>query len=141
MVKETLKILKVSLRNWNKKMFGWFDLELENDIEEVSVVDDLLSNFLKYSLLLQKSRLCWTIKGDTNSSSFYNVMKGRNRRKHVGSLETGRGIIESIGKVKEDVRRYFDEKVQDPDITRPELERIEFKCHSIMEKKIGRTFF
>lgn len=44
-LKEKLKLLKGSLRKWKNEDFGWIDLELDKDVEELNVVHEFLSNF------------------------------------------------------------------------------------------------
>lgn len=41
-IKEKLKILKVSLRRWNKKVFGLYDLKVEEGVKEINNVDKVL---------------------------------------------------------------------------------------------------
>ncbi|CAK8574714.1 unnamed protein product [Lathyrus sativus] len=43
-IKEKLKILKFSLKSWNKEVFGWYDLKVEEGVEDINMLDNLLSN-------------------------------------------------------------------------------------------------
>lgn len=37
-IKEKLKLLRERLRWWNKIIFGWIDLEVEDEVEELSKI-------------------------------------------------------------------------------------------------------
>lgn len=50
-VKEKLKILRERLRWWNKEIFGWIGLQVEDKVEEL--------NKLKKELLLGASKKAW----------------------------------------------------------------------------------
>lgn len=45
-IKEKMKLLKDSLKRWNKNVFGWNDLKIREGVKGINVVDILLSNIL-----------------------------------------------------------------------------------------------
>lgn len=59
------------------------------------------------SLLRQKSRQKWVIKGDFNTRYFHNVMKSRRRRNEIVFIETTRGGVEEVKEFKDEVKRVF----------------------------------
>lgn len=43
LIKEKFKLLKDRLKKWNKKVFGWHNLKVEEGVEDINVMDKLLS--------------------------------------------------------------------------------------------------
>lgn len=37
-IKEKFKLMKASLKRWNKKVFGWNNLKVREGVEEINVV-------------------------------------------------------------------------------------------------------
>lgn len=88
-----MKLLKESLKKWNKDIFWWTNLKLDKKVEEVNNLDTLLEDYwddhvedfiskrdegtkalwrnlhLKDSLLRQKARIKWLREGDLNIRS------------------------------------------------------------------------
>lgn len=46
-------------------------------------------------------------------------MTERRRRKFIGSLNVGGGLLETVDEVKEEVRSFFSAKFEEPDFDRP----------------------
>lgn len=42
MIKEKLNILRDKLRWWNKKLFRWIDLKVDEDVKQLNEYDELL---------------------------------------------------------------------------------------------------
>ncbi|KAI5397407.1 hypothetical protein KIW84_063282 [Lathyrus oleraceus] len=153
-IKEKLKILKVSLRRWNKEVFGWYDLKVEEGVEEINTVDKLLSSCMdnevkelvdrrskaissiwrnlsiKDNMLIQKSRVKWIQEGNLNSRYFHNLVKGKARRKFIGDVNTVNRVVEMIEDVKKVVRNFFNLKFMEPDPIRPVLEGLPIRTLS-----------
>lgn len=153
-IKEKLKILKVSLRRWNKKVFGWYDLKVEEGVEEINKVDKLLSSCMdnevkelvdrrskaissiwrnlsiKDNMLIPKSRVKWIQEGNLNSRYFHNLVKGRARRKFIRDVNTVNGVVAMVEDVKKVVRNFFNLKFMEPDPVRPVLEGLPIRTLS-----------
>lgn len=128
---EKLKFLKSSLRIWNKEVFGWIDLKVEESVEELNALNKLLventgsnsvllaeerlkvvTDFWKHldikeSYLRQKSRQTWLKEGDRNTSYFHNALKIHNRRNFINSVKTPFGVVETVEEVKKAVHDHF----------------------------------
>ncbi|XP_058750878.1 uncharacterized protein LOC131623901 [Vicia villosa] len=77
---------------------------------------------IKENMLIQKSRLKWLNNGDTNRRFFHIVMKVRRRHNFIGSINSNRGILDSVAEVKEEVFNHFEYKFRESDLYRPILE-------------------
>lgn len=62
-------------------------------------------------------------------------MNERRWRNYIGLILSERGMLESVGEVKEEVRRFFSEKFEKSDSNRPLLEEIPFKELSLEERR------
>lgn len=62
---------------------------------------------IKENMILQKSRLKWGRKGDSNSRFFHSFMKDRRRRNFIGSITSEGGMLETVRELKVDARRFF----------------------------------
>ncbi|CAL5190248.1 unnamed protein product [Lathyrus oleraceus] len=121
----------LKLNKWNKEVFEWYDLKVEEGVEDINVVDKLMSMcvnekvkdlvsrrnngisyvwrhlYIRDNMLIQKSSVKWTLEWDFNSRFFHNVMKGRARRKFIGAVNSDNGVIDATIDVKEVVWRFF----------------------------------
>ncbi|XP_058732795.1 uncharacterized protein LOC131604368 [Vicia villosa] len=136
---EKLKKLKERLREWNREVFGWIDLKVEDAKEKINTLDKEIEvnmrgvndeevlerrlatkdfwNYLniKESMLRLKSRYLWLKEGDKNTKFFHNSLKERHRRKAITSLEGSNGRIEGVVNIKEEVSRHFCEFYKEED--------------------------
>ncbi|XP_058769926.1 uncharacterized protein LOC131643655 [Vicia villosa] len=156
-IKENLRLLKNSLRRWNVEVFRKNDLEIEEGIKKINEADDLLSCCkenqvekvianrssatsqiwmqlkIKENMIPQKSRLKCNRGGDSNSRFFHCAMKGRRKSNFIGNIITNNGVLETVGDVKEEIKRHFIEKFTKYDYNRPFLEGVSLKSLSSKE--------
>ncbi|CAK8534117.1 unnamed protein product [Lathyrus sativus] len=126
--------LKSDIRSWNRNVFGWLDLkieeyvsnlntlELDSNLDSTSHDEDLnkerLRNQeemwknlrLKESMLAQKSHLNWLQDGDQNSKFFHDSLKSRYRSNCLSAIKMGDGIEEDPEAIKSEVVKYFKER-------------------------------
>lgn len=76
---------------------------------------------LKDNLVVQKSKLDWVCNRDLNTKYFHNCMKERNRRNHLGPILVGEGLLEDVGDIKEEVRRFYHHLYAENDTNHPTL--------------------
>ncbi|XP_058726560.1 uncharacterized protein LOC131597918 [Vicia villosa] len=162
---EKLWILKNSLRWWNQEIFGRFYWEVEKGVREINEGDDAvggendlywdiisltrkeaLSRFwlnlkIKENMLIRIYRLKWLNDGDSNSKYFHNVMKERMRRNFIGSINSDRGILEAVSKVKEEVLNHFALKFSEPEISKPGIVGIPVRRLNQPEKAFLEPLF
>ncbi|XP_058764508.1 uncharacterized protein LOC131637959 [Vicia villosa] len=105
-LKEKLKLLKVKLKWWNVEVFGRYDLRVEEDVRNINMYDELLES--------------------RNEDMIKEVIKERRRINHIGPILSSRGILESVGEVKEEVFRHFKDKLKEEEIYRLVLDGIHF---------------
>ncbi|XP_058733800.1 uncharacterized protein LOC131605468 [Vicia villosa] len=156
---EKLKRLKERLRVWNREVFGWIDLKVEEASEKINTLDKVIEvNFgggidkevidrslatkdfwnylnIKESMLRLKSRNLWLKEGDKNTKFFHNSLKERYRRKAITSLEVSNGRIEGVVNIKEEVSRHFCEFYKEEDMERPIPEGLVF--NSLEEEEVS----
>ncbi|KAI5403879.1 hypothetical protein KIW84_051139 [Lathyrus oleraceus] len=144
-IKEKLKILKVSLKRWNKEVFGWYNLKVDEGVGEINVLDKLLFSCvdvevkelvdrrskvisstwrnlsIRDNMLIQKSRAKWK-DGYLNSQYFHNLIKGRARMKFIGDVNIVSGVVDSVEEVKDVIWNFFNQKFRKPDHVRHVLE-------------------
>lgn len=105
-------MLKERLRRWNKDVFGWHNIKVDEEVEIINEVDNQLifcdendvkelvdirsktcksmwrNLFIKDNMLLQKAMVKWNRDGDLNLNFFHKLIKGRVRRKHIAMVKT-----------------------------------------------------
>lgn len=147
-IKEKLKIIRESLKKWNKEVFGWLDLNIENIVADMNELDRGIEEgcnlnvvvkkkeanalfwqqlMMKESLLKQKSRLRWIKEGDSNTKFFHSCLQDRRRKNQILSLQVEGRCVEQVGEVKMEVRRFFEEGFKEASFSRPVLGGIEFQ--------------
>lgn len=123
----------MTLKVWNKEVYGWLDLKIVERIDEQHDLDNfLISNAggdvagavearrmaaddiwrkmkWKESLLRVKSGQSWLKKGDFKIKFFHNSLKERVRRNASSLLETLNGWIEGVKEVKTFIRKHYEE--------------------------------
>ena len=110
-----LKLLKANLKNLNKAKLSNLSARVQNAKNKLLQLQNLVLNenadptiidnekeaatsyyhwmALEESLLKQKYRNRWLKLGDHNAVYFFNSMKKRQNRYHIGSLKLDSGII------------------------------------------------
>ena len=157
-LKQKIKALKVSIKEWNKTHFGdtyskYKKIEEDlNKMEEES--DDRLLNHQELevrkqlqqqlweaaqaheSLLRQKARSKWIKEGDCNSRYFDLMINSRRRNNCLNGV-----LIDGLWKdeptiVKEEVRRFFLQRFQEFDQARPRLDGIYFQTIDFQQNQM-----
>lgn len=129
-MKEKLKMLRVSLKKWNKEVFGFLDLKIDKAVNEAQQM--IWNNLhLKESLLKQKSRHKWIKEGDLNSRFFHGMLNMRRRRNNIVALVTGSGRVKKVHLVKAAAKEHFEARFSEQRGIRPTLERVDFKCRKV----------
>jgi hypothetical protein len=147
-LKEKFRLLKESLRKWNKEVFGILDLNIENTVKELNDIEGLLGGdevdveltrreglkkefwsqlHFKESLLKQKSRMRWVKEGDSNSRFFHESIKSRRRRNQLVALKDGDHWVQGVEEVKGFVKNYFENNFKERWESRPNLNGIHFQ--------------
>lgn len=74
-------------------------------------------NLLKISfeMLQKKARLKWDCDGDSNNKYFRSVLKERRHKNFIGSIQSSKGMVDSIRDAKEEVWNHFSKKFMDSD--------------------------
>lgn len=156
-IKEKLKIIRESLKKWNKEVFGWLDLNIENIVADMNELDRGIEEgcnlnvvvkkkeanalfwqqlMMKESLLKQKSRLRWIKEGDSNTKFFHSCLQDRRRKNQILSLQVEGRCVEQVGEVKMEVRRFFEEGFKEASFSRPVL-----GGDRVLDFGVGRKFF
>ena len=156
-IKEKLKIIRESLKKWNKEVFGWLDLNIENIVADMNELDRGIEEgcnlnvvvkkkeanalfwqqlMMKESLLKQKSRLHWIKEGDSNTKFFHSCLQDRRRKNQNLSLQVEGRCVEQVGEVKMEVRRFFEEGFKEASFSRPVL-----GGDRVSDFGVGRKFF
>ncbi|XP_058784169.1 uncharacterized protein LOC131658938 [Vicia villosa] len=141
---EKLKTLKNRISWWNKNVYGWIDLKINNDGKELHSLDNMFVHFagnvpdevvLKRSkvaedfwdninkregLLRLKSRQLWLSEGDDNTRFFHNSLKDRRRRNSICSIDTTAGRMEGVEEIKEVTFKHFENFFKEDVPFRPE---------------------
>ncbi|XP_045831494.1 uncharacterized protein LOC123922866 [Trifolium pratense] len=150
-LKEKFKLLRESLKNWNKEVFGFLDLNIEKTITNINEFEDLLANsdgdlddlkleglnkefwkqlHFKESLLKQKSRTTWIREGDSNSKYFHQSIKSRRRRNQLVALKDGNHWVQGVDDVKSFVKNFFEKNFTEEWSNRPLLDGVSFNSLS-----------
>ncbi|XP_058741684.1 uncharacterized protein LOC131614074 [Vicia villosa] len=148
---EKLKSFKEKLKGWNKEVFGWVDLKMEEARDSINMLDMVIEDnmggnnevavqarrnvsvdlwngmHLKECMLRLKSRNLWLKEGDRNTKFFHNSFKERQRRNSITSLEGEEGRVKGVANIKEEIRGYFQNFFKEEDFARPVPEGLCFK--------------
>ncbi|KAI5413907.1 hypothetical protein KIW84_058158 [Lathyrus oleraceus] len=110
--KERLKLLKGSLRKWNQESFGMISLKVEERNSEIIAMGAFLMS--------------------CKEDQVEGLVKKGVKRNFTGSINSDRGLIDSVGEVKEEVKRHFSEKFLESDHNRPIFEGLSFNNMSYL---------
>lgn len=119
-IKEKMKLLKEKLRVWNKEVFGWVDLSIDNTVKGLNELDSMVGEGAvpdiqqrkelqaqfwqqvrhKESLIRQKSRHKWILEGDANTRFFHASLQQRRRKNQLVSFKKGDTWVEGVENVK-----------------------------------------
>ncbi|MCH83058.1 LINE-1 reverse transcriptase like, partial [Trifolium medium] len=149
-LKEKLKLLKGTLRLWNKEVYGNVDHKIEKITEDIDVLElkcenvgldeaELLERKEKFDYLwmllkskesmeFQKSRSRWLREGDANTGFFHACVKSRKRSNSIVALKKGRSWLSKPDEVREEVVAYFKNHFQEVPWERPKLDGVSFPC-------------
>ncbi|GKV27589.1 hypothetical protein SLEP1_g36748 [Rubroshorea leprosula] len=146
---QKLKLLKGSLKGWNKEVFGNMETQYEQAVKKIEQVDrqneiaDLeeaeivkrqegfseMWDVLRKKELIwkQKSRSKWVHEGDANTRFFHRVAKGRRAQNNIAGLMCDGVWIDEPDLVKNEIVRYFTSLFQGEQWNRPKLGNINFQ--------------
>ncbi|GAU23839.1 hypothetical protein TSUD_380010 [Trifolium subterraneum] len=154
-LKEKFRMLKECLRQWNREVFGFLDLNIEKTVKDLNDIEGMLRGdetdlelirreglnkefwkqlHLKESLLKQKSRLKWVKEGDSNTRFFHESIKCRRRRNQIVALKDGEQWIQGVEEVKGYVQNYFENNFKERWESRPILSGLQFQSLSAEDK-------
>ncbi|KAK2403455.1 hypothetical protein QL285_052889 [Trifolium repens] len=147
-LKEKLKLLKTSIKEWKKVVYGKMDDSIRVLIAKIREKDlrgehGLLSplevverkkffgdlwRLLKgrETLLFQKSRARWLKEGDTNSKYFHGCIKSRERKNTISCLKAGERWLDTSSEIIEEVTTFFKNHFSSTPWKRPKLDRVVF---------------
>jgi hypothetical protein len=147
-LKEKLKGLKVSLKEWHKLEFGGGEeriVTIIDDIKELDVRGEvvglsdqevILRKVLfqdlwrrlksKDSAIFQSSRSKWLRQGDANSKFFHRCVAARGSVNSILALKVGGVWLESSAHIREAVASYFEAHFSSTGATRPKLDGVSF---------------
>ncbi|KAK2436747.1 hypothetical protein QL285_021719 [Trifolium repens] len=147
-LKEKLKLLKGSLKEWNKAEFGKMEVSIKNLILRIRdkdlrgeqglltsyEVEERKSDFgelwrllrSKEVLLAQRSRAKWLKDGDTNSKFFHGCLNSRQRRNAIICLKAGDRWLDTSSEIIEEVISYFNNHFSSTPWCRPKLDGVIF---------------
>ncbi|CAK8538120.1 unnamed protein product [Lathyrus sativus] len=103
--------LKSDLRIWNLKVFGWLDLNIEDNIYKFKKLElelDVESN--QQSTDLDKEKLRWLQNGDLNTKCFHDSLKSRHRLNHLSAIVVEDRNVEEPENIKDEAIKFFKDK-------------------------------
>ncbi|GKV27862.1 hypothetical protein SLEP1_g36982 [Rubroshorea leprosula] len=155
-LKEKLKLLKNSMKEWTRSHVQEVDKKIEEAKDNIAKLDckgelqqlteeesslkrDLLLNLWeniqkKEEMARQKSRMMWMKEGDANTSFFHRCIKSRWRRNEINSLMVNGKTLHEVEELKQGVTEYFKNLFTAEDWKRPILEGVHFNKISETEK-------
>ncbi|XP_058759244.1 uncharacterized protein LOC131632513 [Vicia villosa] len=161
---EKLKLLKQRIRDWNRDVFGWIDLRVIQNVDNLNELDSLLVDHfggnirdlvtnrskvtkeiwntlnMKESMIRLKSRQLWLEEGNKNTRFFHNSLKERYRRNIILAVEGENGIEEGVEEIKGIVKTHFEDFFKEGNENRAVPEGIGFKKLNMEESKFMTDF-
>ncbi|MCH98891.1 LINE-1 reverse transcriptase like, partial [Trifolium medium] len=153
-LKEKLKALKVTIKEWNRREFGKMDESIRHliscikekdqrgedglltiqEVEERKKLFGDLWRLLKSKevLTVQRSKAKWHKEGDSNSKFFHSCLKMREKRNSIYCLRVGNRWLEASSEIIEEVSTYFKNHFSSIPWVRPKLDRVVFPSISMM---------
>ncbi|GLT88308.1 hypothetical protein SLE2022_063410 [Rubroshorea leprosula] len=157
-LKEKLKLLKNSMKDWSRNHAQVVEKQIEEaketiakldckgEIQQLSEEEDILKRDLmltlweniqtKEEMARQKSRMMWMKEGDANTSFFHRCIKNRRRRNEINSLVVNGKVLQEVNELKQGVVEYFRNLFAKEDWKRPVLEGMEFNKITEAEKEL-----
>ncbi|GAU24549.1 hypothetical protein TSUD_148900 [Trifolium subterraneum] len=151
-LKEKLKGLKSTLKEWHKKEYESLEARVEELMGEISELDKrgeevglsqheveirkekfgglwkLLKS--KEALLFQRSRSKWLKEGDANTNFFHQSVRSRLKSNRISALRVDEVWLDSPNLIIGAVNSYFQNHVSSNYVVRPKLEGVVFSMLS-----------
>jgi hypothetical protein len=123
-----LKMIKIQLKEWNKRTFGDINVKLDhqenlvNSLEQLYIQNPIESNWnslvnakdqlektysLHMEFLTQKFKEDWVIFGDSNSKLFHNILKNKTHANYFQSFTNHNQTPLNLNELKQEGINYF----------------------------------
>jgi hypothetical protein len=148
-LKEKLKLIKGSLREWHqrhsqnmdgrcrmvKEPMALLDIKGESSAledDEVAELHDLSVNLhslskIQTSICWQQSRLRWLQEGDANTKFFNGIMSSRRRRNAIQMLQVNGAQIEGVQNIRAAVFNHFSSHFRHIEVEQPRVDNLCFR--------------
>jgi hypothetical protein len=154
-LKEKLKLIKGSLKEWHqrhsqnmdgrcrmvKERMALLDIKGESSAlkdDEVVELHDLSENLhslsrIQTSICWQQSRLRWLQEGDANTKFFNGIMSSRRRRNAIQMLQVNGVQIEGVQNIRATVFNHFSSHFRHIEVEQPRVDNLCFRQLSMTE--------
>ncbi|WJX34031.1 hypothetical protein P8452_22182 [Trifolium repens] len=123
-LKEKLKSLKLSLKQWNREVFGIVDLNIDKTVQELNEVEDLLATGDGDHTTLNSKELVKQFWEQIH------VKERRRRRNQIMMLKKGGVWLEGVTEIKSEAVDQFSHQFAEEWNNRPFLQGIDFNTLS-----------